>query len=628
MRVALLCLLVACGGSQIQERKAADVAKLGPATLEATKPKEGEPREATVRIWADAGVRATPSWKEDITEQIDYAGQLLTPLIGVRFKVESFKEWNRTGTPVDALQELAAVDEGTDAIWVIGYIAPGDTASKAMSELGNAKLLGRHVVVRGWAEQPETDALSASLPDLKPAERNEVLAAHRRHKQTVVLLHMLARTLGAIGESDPSWIANPSYSPKQATFADRTRELLQAAIDRRLADDTTVDIAKELLEKITKDDWGGWVAGDRDDITTQLTAVINAGRASQPTTEVPVAALEQFERIKTLAQRALATMRSQKEADRARGNAELANALAELDNLLVAYPANGTIYMLKCELLLAPRPASDPKAPPLGGPRDKAARAACARVSELAPGDPSPHLAVAKTFVQAKDFAAAREELVVAARKIEGLQAGATEQWKRLIGFYNDLGSLTWTEEVVAQAKLDADPLAAQIASTRARYGVPKGAKFVKPEDEAALVGTVREALNLVYASKYPQAEKTIAAGEKKWPGAPGFAAVRCDLALRQAQLDAARTACNKALAADPNLSWALYLAGVIELKNTSDTGTKSGIDKLKKAIAVDPELGQAWRTLAKAYSRAKDKSAFDQLNKDYATKFGQPLPQ
>ena len=73
MRLALVCLFVACGPSQIQERKAADLGKLGPATLEASKPKEGEPREAKVRIWVDAGVRAVPGWKEDISEQIDYA---------------------------------------------------------------------------------------------------------------------------------------------------------------------------------------------------------------------------------------------------------------------------------------------------------------------------------------------------------------------------------------------------------------------------------------------------------------------------------------------------------------------------------------------------------------------------
>ncbi|HEU4613055.1 MAG TPA: hypothetical protein VFS15_13285, partial [Kofleriaceae bacterium] len=55
--------------------------------------------------------------------------------------------------------------------------------------------------------------------------------------------------------------------------------------------------------------------------------------------------------------------------------------------------------------------------------------------------------------------------------------------------------------------------------------------------------------------------------------------------------------------------------------------GTKAGIDKLQRAIAADPDLGQAWRTLAKAYARAKDKEALEQLRKDYAVKFGAPLP-
>jgi tetratricopeptide (TPR) repeat protein len=629
MRSALLCLLVACGGTQIQERKAADMSKLGPATLEATKPKEGEPRDAKVRVWVDAGVRAIPNWKEDITEQIDYAGQLLVPLLGVRLKVEAFKDWNRTGDPSTALQELATTDDGKEAIWVIGYVTPGDTASKAMAELGQAQLLGKHVIIRGWAEKPETDALAASLPDLKPAERNEVLAAHKRHKQSVVLLHMLARTLGAIGENDPAWIANPAYSPKQASFADRTRDLMQTAIDRKLSDETTPSIAKELLEKIMKEDWGGWVAGDKDDIAKQLTAMVSAERAGQAASEVPMAALEQFERVKTIAARAAATMRSQKEADRTRGVSDYAAALAELDNLLVAYPGNGTIYMLKCELLLAPRPAADPKAPAVGGPKDKTARAACTRVGELSPGDPGPHFAVATAFVQTGDVAGARAELALAATKIEGLKTGAPAQWKKLIGFYSQLGSLTWTEDVLAKAQLDgADKIAAEIRSTRARYGVPKGAKFVKPEDEAALVGAVREGLSLVYANKFAAAEKHVAAGERKWPGAPGFAAVRCDLALRQTNLAGARAACSKALAADPNQSWALYLSGVIALKDTGATGTKAGIDKLKAAIAVDPELGQAWRTLAKAYQRAKDKPALEQLAKEYAAKFGSPLPQ
>src|SRR5690606_20342527 len=67
MRGALvLCLAVAvgapplagCGGPQIQERKVAELGKLVPATLEATRPKTGDPREAKIRVWVDGNVRA------------------------------------------------------------------------------------------------------------------------------------------------------------------------------------------------------------------------------------------------------------------------------------------------------------------------------------------------------------------------------------------------------------------------------------------------------------------------------------------------------------------------------------------------------------------------------------------
>ena len=91
-------------------------------------------------------------------------------------------------------------------------------------------------------------------------------------------------------------------------------------------------------------------------------------------------------------------------------------------------------------------------------------------------------------------------------------------------------------------------------------------------------------------------------------------------------RIDAARAACARALAADPNESWALYLSGVIALRDPGTT--RSGISQLKKAIEVDPELAQAWRTLAKAYARAGDQPALDQLAGAYQTKFGQPLPR
>ncbi len=601
MSRALCLLLVACGGSQIADHtKDPDLTRLLPATLEASKAKGGDPRPIHVRVWADAGIRALPHWKEDIAEQVDYASQLLQPMLGIRLVIDKTSEWTRNGDPAAALADLAQADDGKDATWVIGYVTPPDTTSKAMSQLGDAKTLGHAVIVRGWAEKAETDALAGRLPDLNATQRSEVISAHRRHKQSVVLLHMLAVTLGAIDDNDPTWIDNPLYSPKQNTFSDRNRELMQLAIDARLTTGTDLTIAHDLLEAIERQDWGGWIAADHDDVVKTLRNVVDSAKAGKTAVDVPPAAYEQFDRIRELGKKG-----------------QVGEALAELDNILSAYPGNATMHELKCELLIT-KP----------GIADKATRTACARVSELAPGDPSPHLAVGEALANAKDLAGAHAELVQAAGKIGNLKTGGADAWRKLIEIYTKMGALTWTEEAIAAAKLEGDPAGQIVAQTRARYGVPRGTKVVKPDAEAALVSAVRSALDLVYANKFGDAEHAIATAERKWPSAPGLAAARCDLALRQGQVDAARAACARALAADPQESWALYLSGVISLKDASTGGTKQGIDRLKRAIAVDADLGQAWRTLAKAYVRANDQAALDQLGKDYAAKFGQALPQ
>jgi predicted Zn-dependent protease len=601
---AVAALISACGGPQIQQRSVggADMAKAIPAALEVEKPREGDPRTVKVRVWTDPGARAQKRWKDDISEQIDYANSLLTPLLGARLQIADWKEWSRTGEPHEALAQLALADKGDGVTWVIGYIAAPDTAAKTMAELGYAEPLGRHVVIRSWNDLKESEAISGSLPDLKEAERQEVYAAHRRHKQTVVLLRALATTLGGIAETDPNWVLHPSYSRKQVGVSDRNRELMTLALDARLAEETDQVIAKKLLESIEKSAWGGWIASSQDEVTKRLRNVLDQAKAGKTAVDIPPAAYDQYSRIKTLA--------LQKKTQ---------DALIELENLLTAYPGNAAMHMLRCEILLGAAAASkDPKA-------GEQAKTACKRVSELAPGDPSPHLSIGETLLRAGDVKAARAEFLLAEGKIDNLSQGKEDAWRRLIALYQGMGALTWTEQAIARAKLTQDPVAVQIAQTRARYGVPRGSKVVVPEQEAALVAAVRAALDAVYASKYGEAEKALSAAEKKWPGAAGLAGARCDLGIRMGQIEAARAACARALATDPQASWALYLSGVLSLHNAS--GTKAGIEKLKKAIEVDPELGQAWRTLAKAYARAKDKAALEQLGKDYAAKFGQPLP-
>src|SRR6187549_220557 len=105
---AVAALISACSGPQIQSRSVggADMAKYLPATFEVEKPREGDPRTVRVRVWADAGARAQARWKDDINEQIDYANQLLTPLVGVKLQVDAWKDWTRVGEPHQALGQL------------------------------------------------------------------------------------------------------------------------------------------------------------------------------------------------------------------------------------------------------------------------------------------------------------------------------------------------------------------------------------------------------------------------------------------------------------------------------------------------------------------------------------------
>jgi tetratricopeptide (TPR) repeat protein len=593
--LTLALALAGCGGGVAEHR--GSMTRFLPATLESGRKWDGEIRNAKVRIYADAQVRALPHWKEDITDQIDFANQLFQPLVGARLTVESFKDWARTGTPDDALRELTQLDKADGVTWVIGYVAPPETSTSVMSSLGDAQTLGHHVTVRAWAEAPELEALAGRLPDRKDPERGEVVNAHHRHKQTVVLLHMLATTLGAIAEVDPTWIQHVTYSPQQDRFSNRNAELLQLAIYGRLNGDSDPDLAKKIDDAIEKAEWGGWVPAAHDQVIAALHGAIVAGRSGKTFANMPPAAFDEVRRITDLAKQG-----------------QTGDALTELDNLLTAYPATAAIHELKCEIMLA-KP----------GVGDKATRAACARVSELAPGDPTVHLAVAEALIRARDIAGARTEIAAAEDKIANLPTGAAEAWRKVIGLYLGMGSLTWTEDAIARAKLAGDPAAASIAATRARYGVPRGARFVAPDQESALVSAVRLALDLIYTNKFGEAERALAAAEKKWPGAPGVTAARCDLAYRKGQFESARSICSRALAADPGDSWALYLSGTLLLRDTATT--TAGVEKLKRAIEIDPGLGQAWRTLARAYARGHDKAAYDQLAAAYQTRFGQALP-
>jgi tetratricopeptide (TPR) repeat protein len=601
-RVGVLALVAAlaaaCGGGSSNARVAA-LASAMPATLEPSVTSVAEPRVAKVRVWADAGVRAQPRWRESLLEQIDTASQYWTPLFGVRIEVVGVRDWERSAAPSVALQELAALDPGDDVAWVVGYTGPDGTASIAMSELGSANLLRKQIIVHDWSPNPERKKLEGQVKGLSAEERDEVLAAHRRHKQAVVLLYYLHASAGAILENDDAWIGSRGYSPGLRTISDRNRELLAVSLSSRLDNESLGAAAARLIDEIERADSAGWVASERDSAVAQLRALVSLSREGKVAQDVPGEALPQVQRAQDLLKRGDAVA-----------------AVREIEPLLAAYPANAALHQLRCEALLV-KP----------GVADEATQSACERARELAPGDPRPDVAVARAWEAAGDRGKARAALEAATGKARAMAAPA-EFFASILELYRAMGALSWTEEVVAvmpPSTSDQASAAAQwVAGVRARYGVPRGAAFVAPQDEGALVSGVRQSLDAVYADKYGDAERLLAELGKRWPRAPGLFAVRCDLALRREQIAEARRQCAAALRADDGQSWAHYLAGILALRGPDTAG---GISHLRRAIALDGDLAQAWRALGKALQRSRDKAALAKLAVDYQARFGQPLP-
>ena len=580
-----------------------NLAKAIPARLEVATPMPGQPRTAHVRVWADADFRSqTVRWRQQIEEQLDEANQFLVPALGVRLEASAIQAWDvrSSDKPLgDVLTALEAHDPGDGADWVIGYASALTLVEGTFEQLGVARPLGRHLVVRGYADGAERAAFATLFPDTSDDERDRVHQARRRHKQTVVLLHELGHTLGAPHETDPTWLESAMYSPQMATLSDQSRAIMQLSLETWLAPAAAFDeraLASRLIGYFEANPWGGWDDESKRTLVADLRALVDApGGAPAGLTGT---AAEQFVAAQRLAQAG-----------------KLDDALAELDALIAAYPAAVELRQAVCEVRLAK-----------DGPTDAEATRACARVSELAPDDPRPHLVTAQARLRAGDAAGG----LAALGAVEAVAGTRTEVWGVLAEQYMALNLVTAAERaadrVAAAAPDAAAPIRAWAQRTRGRYGLPPGGKpgGIAAADEGAYVAAVRGLLDAIYADKCAEAKKLAAAADKRWRGAPGVLAARCDLAMRQNQLGAARGLCDQAIKAWGGAAWALYLRGVLAAQAGK---LPAAITSLRAAIAAEPELGQAYRALGKALDRTGDAAAKAQLAADYQARFGAALP-
>jgi hypothetical protein len=221
-----------------RERDAAK--QLAPGTLDLTPApgRSAELRAIRVRIYADRDYQSLVyRWQSRARAQIERIDAVVGAVFGVRFEIESLREWDRShfGMPLEAIgKDLEALDPASDVDLVIGLATPLRGVATSIHQIGLAGLCSRHFVIRGMDDEQEMLALDANYKLLSPAERARLYGDRKAHKEVVVFLHEWGHTLGLLHNEDRTIVMNPAYDPQQSAFSEFEKRVVMLAVDRRL----------------------------------------------------------------------------------------------------------------------------------------------------------------------------------------------------------------------------------------------------------------------------------------------------------------------------------------------------------------------------------------------------------
>jgi tetratricopeptide (TPR) repeat protein len=242
-----------------------DAQRWAPALIQILQRRQ-DVRPVRVRIHADPDYRATAvRWQERVRGLVADLNQFLGPTFGVRFDIESLRAWDdlpRGASAGQALELLEKHDPGTDVDWVVAFIAPLPLLSTSMHELGMARDLGAHLVLRGMTDPEEARAIKRL--DLGAAETDKLYAVRKWHKEITVFLHEWAHTLGAVHSSHENSVMNPTYAVQATGFSGPHMTAIDLGLGCRLSQPAVPAWrCQPLLDHLQRSQPGDWYSADR-----------------------------------------------------------------------------------------------------------------------------------------------------------------------------------------------------------------------------------------------------------------------------------------------------------------------------------------------------------------------------
>lgn len=516
-----------------------------------------------VRVYAGVDYRVrSHDWRGEVERTVAAASGILQRGVDARLELIEVIEWKRSGGELDkTLTTLRLLDPGTDADLVIGFIDAPTKQSDTLAELVAYDLLGKHLVLRSYARQAESEALGSALAALSEAAHERLLTKRAHHKQSVLLVGAIAHLLGADDASLEEFVDAPTYAPQQHRLSDGGIARLGLTIPALLRDEPAS--WPIVLQKLQAE-----AASVR--LISRVEERLVHDKGTQAEAPVASSILREVDRERLQYARSLLASRKGHEA------------WTQIEKLLELYPEATELFVPACESALL-RGASD-------------ARKHCLRATEAHPEIASAWIALAASQTEPGEV---KQSLDHASALLGKEPDAKRDDWGALARAYQK-ASLPRAAERAAK-RGGPDSVLTWVGEMQARYGTSIG---VEEASEAQYLGAVMMGLKYVYASDMKRAKESADSLARSFPSSIGSALVQCEILLRQRHTKAAATACREVLARHPDNSWAHYLLGLLDAREGKNV---SAIQFLEKAIAVDPTLKAAYQTLSKIYTRSKD---------------------
>lgn len=549
--------------------------ELWPAPLELPSAPHHRARVLKARVYVDQAYRQGPVWRKRATHLIAEANGYLGPAFGVQLAAELVL-WDRAaeGNTLGALlDELAAKDRGDDVAWVIGLVAAPPRFTRSHHELGIARLLGKHMIVRDMNDAEEAHAIDKALGTLEERDRIALYGVRKEHKQLVVFVHEWAHTLGAIHERADGRIMNPTYDVKASAFSESTARLIELGLALRSirGDDAQAENEREVVRakmrallgedaELAESDW--W-AEDRERLMVGLdggTVAADSADASARSAKLPKAAEWAYRR-----------------AAEAMARDAWDEAWTELEPIAEAYGQVAEVQRLACGLAGQ-------------GVKALGAQAGCVRLLAIYAADPTTD---SSAWIELAGLLLAQHQLSLADRALvrAGDDAAAKELAQRALSLRRRAGLPPDGARVGIPIEAEAEYL----ARWSALYGQGAGGELAQ-----ILVG--------------------VDAALERYPKAPGLWALRCGALAVTGKTKKAREACALALAGWEDAVLAHFFSAQL--------GGKDGevIRHWERVVELDPEQESAWRALDERYRQAGRPDDRAALRKRFEERFGRPM--